>query len=1386
MSTQTRSGGGGGGGGHSRNQKKSNASNSGGGGGSGSGHDSVSHAAAAGKKGNQDASKTDKPEKAQPKATTEQLRIAQITNSTTEDPQINEKVTLLLTMTQRSEEEVCCALNECDYDLEAAANFLIEELPQGAFAKYEKKRKNKAAATAEGAAGDGDWADGNGNADKREKSRNRSSNRGGGRGSTDSRGWRGRETRENERNQRESREPRAGGDRGEDRINDNYRGQRNGGGRNGPGGGGRGGGFVSRSGRGGGRMGGRGGGPRGDRGTGGPGYGPGRSGNANDDHHEVELWDNTIAQNAEKQQQAHDDAWGDWNNEEYEGSLKDSKVFTTSNLGTQTAASVVSAGAGNTTELAAPPGLEHHLVQQGSHLDDGPSSGPAAVTPPATLTGSAATPLLQYSAAVSNPPPQLQSQSQASTQSGSGSGAGTAASGGAGSTATSFVSAAPDTFSSAASAAATLVQQAQQQQQLQQQQQTTPIKPSATLSAEQSQYFNSLSSQGASPGSATVPPSSASYPQNPVAAYSQTSSSGNLSQYATYAHAFASGTAATTGEQGQQQPQVRRARVKLPPPSKIPASAVEMPGDNALNNIGYLDVQFGGLDFGTDDSFEALPEKISSGVGFDGQQQQADDYQSKSQPQQSALSSSLQSSQIGDALSAAGYASRSTTQQQQQQQGGSSAVNVGANALDQLTKSDPYGQTASAGSAYQNAYQSTGAAKGASGYPTAAPGFNSSSYANVQSSVASSYQQQGYGYQPSGVNAYQQQASTGQSGSGVGVTGGGGAATQNIPVGGSSSQNSTSGNASSAYLTSGYSTPQSAYQSSQSVYGNTGLSNSSGFASSASNASSQYANFSASAKLKDATTTSGGAHYDSVSTSSGVSSSSGSGTGNGATGAVSGQTGANQAAVSNNNVSGSSSASNVTTGGASGVQSQGGVSSAGGVAGGSVSGSASATNVGVSVNNNNNNSSSNAGSVGAAAAVAAAAAAQSAAGTTAAVLASLTSKNSSSSSSSGGSGSVATTTGSAGGGAGGVAGSVSGTGTGTGSGSVGASSAGGAGGSGGGSGSGSGSGSGLVPTNIQMQGYYDLNYPPASLGAGRDNLGSVAYSAMTDGRFARTDNNSSPVGNVSNTMSQQAGSSAPMLNVPYAYFYGGNVMPGSFQYGTPAIYPQQIQTANTASSGQFPKPSYSAGYGSTSYDTLSQTTQDYGKGGYSSNVNQQNKTQTVSNQSQAGTGSDLTSSMYGKGHVALNKVNSYDKQSFHSGTPPPFNMANTQTAGGTSAQPYGMYLPMPAAGHHNMIHQPIHQVESDLAPPQVVVGRGGREADNQVHVHATGTQVTFQQIWHNTTNNSNTGDTESPYPNSNPVLEQDQGAASREDNFDQNNVQNYVKDDVSGISFFAD
>ncbi|XP_028893459.2 protein lingerer isoform X3 [Zeugodacus cucurbitae] len=1308
MSTQNRNSGGG------RNQKKSNSGSGGGGGG-----DSALQTSA--KK--TDVSKTEK-EKSHPKPTAEQLRIAQITNSnTSEDPQMREKVATLIEMTQRSEEEVCCALYECDNDLELAVVYLLETLPVGAFETSSKKKKNKAASSGqENAGGDGEWTDTNANTDRREKSRNRSSNRGG-RGGTDSRG-RGREARENERNLRDS--------RGGDDRNDNYRRREGGGGGGGVrSGGGRGGGYAGRGGRGGGRFGagGRGTGGRGERGF------NSRSG-TNEDHHEVELWDNTIAQNAEKQQQQmQDDAWGDWDNEEYVGSLKDSKVFTTSNLPNQTAASVVSGGvssisgvvSGGTSEISAPPGLEHHLgnsglvgtstspqqqQQQGSHLNAlvsnsvgiagaSPSGGNTNINDESSTVSSvvqsasaSTTPMMQYSAAVTNT--QL-SQSQTLTQqqqqqpvlAGSSNLAATALSN------TPYGSAA-DTFSNAATAAANLVQQVQQQQQ-QQQQPQGQIKASATLSVEQSQYFNSLTSQNAAAAAATTLQQQqqlpSTYAQNAAAVQYPTSYANVFGSAAVATATATSGLGVASADQtqlsgGVQQPQVRRARAKLPPPSKIPSTAVEMPGDT-LNNIGYLDVQFGGLDFGTEDTFDALPEKFGAAVTIEGQQQQqqtqsqqqlvqspqdvSTDYQNKNnvQQQQASLSAGLQSTQLGDALST-GYSQRGTAAVQQQQQqvvsggngvgvsvgGGSSSVGGTSNHTLDLSKSDPYGHSQSATnstgyptSAYQTSVSV--ANKTANAYQPSAAGqvYNSSSYANVQSSAANTYQPQSYGsYQQTSLNSYQQQqaAVNAQSGSNS-VAGGGvnvgnsGSAAQNIPAVGGNGGNSNANNTNTGYLSTGYPTQQSAYQSSQSVYGGTGLSNSSGFTGSTNTSSSQYTNFSTSAKLKDAATASSGSHYESVSSSN---------------------VGSSSASTGNSTVSANSS-----------------------------------TNPASSVNSNNSNVNSNSSSVAASNSVSSA---------------SSSNVNTNSSSTVSGGGSSGGSGGAGGSGAGGSSSSSNPA-------SVVAAAAAAV-----SSSSNKTIASGMVP-NIQMvsqyiqtglpfyqqpvysyedmqmmqqrvphvQGYYDLNYTPTSLGTGRDNLGSVAYSTMTDARFTRTDNNSSPVSNVSSTMSQQAGSGGPMLNVPF-YYYGGSVMPGSFQYGTPAIYPQQIPAANTASGGQFAKPSYSTGYGSTSYDALSQASQDYTKGAYPSSVNQQTKSQNVANPPQTGTSSDITSSMYSKTHVALNKVNSYEKQNFHSGTPPPFNMPNTQTAGGTSAQPYGMYLPMPTAGHHNMIHQPIHQMDGRI------------------------------------------------------------------------------------------
>lgn len=59
----------------------------------------------------------------------------------------------------------------------------------------------------------------------------------------------------------------------------------------------------------------------------------------------------------------------------------------------------------------------------------------------------------------------------------------------------------------------------------------------------------------------------------------------------------------------------------------------------------------------------------------------------------------------------------------------------------------------------------------------------------------------------------------------------------------------------------------------------------------------------------------------------------------------------------------------------------------------------------------------------------------------------------------------------------------------------------------------------VQPRVSHVPGYFDLNYQtPTSLGAAgvrEGSLGSVAYSAMSDARFTRTDNNSSPVSNVS-------------------------------------------------------------------------------------------------------------------------------------------------------------------------------------------------------------------------------------------------------------------------------
>lgn len=294
----------------------------------------------------------------------------------------------------------------------------------------------------------------------------------------------------------------------------------------------------------------------------------------------------------------HSDTWGDWDNEEYTGSLADTKVFTPSTVQP------------HTEQLSAPPGLEQQIINKSAQLTDDL--------------------VQQYNSTVSN--------------------------------ATTAVAVANNNNASNSNQVQYSVQPNTAAQQLRQAL-DLPQLSSSSLSAEQSQYFNSLTSQN----STQQQPA----PANLVNSYQPVAPV----QYASYADQVAAGQ-----QQSQSVSNRSKQRARVPPPSKIPSSAVEMPVDT-LNNIGYLDVQFGGLDFGGEESFDALSEKfqatniVDNSLNMTGSDVSAD-YQQKSGVQQAtALSAAggLQSTQLipntdalsnqNDNLSSSAYNQRASTVQ---------------------------------------------------------------------------------------------------------------------------------------------------------------------------------------------------------------------------------------------------------------------------------------------------------------------------------------------------------------------------------------------------------------------------------------------------------------------------------------------------------------------------------------------------------------------------------------------------------------------------------------------------------------------------------------------------------------------------------------------------
>lgn len=346
---------------------------------------------------------------------------------------------------------------------------------------------------------------------------------------------------------------------------------------------------------------------------------------------EIDNWDPASTQ---IESTKNDESWGncgDWDNEEYTGSLAETKVFTPSTR----------------EDISAPPGLEQQILQQPSDYNSTVSSAG---------TG-------QYGEIHSQMPP--------------------------------------------------LGQQS-----------------SVPLSAEQSQYFNTLGSQNT--GAPTAFQSSVQYNYN-------------------------DGQQAPRSQQQQQQQQAQqqRSRARVPPPSKIPSSAVEMPD---VDLPAYLDVQFGGLDFGTgtEESYET--DKFTQGID----QSTGDDYTKGSNvvtskgagtqglgglaPSQLIQNADSISSSTQADLSS-GYAQRSTA-----------AMGTGTtqSALDQLKPgTDIYASAGTGTNAYQNLSYQSATQKG---YQA---GYGTNAYSATQTSNNYPASSNTYGYNQS---SYQQQSQGTQSG----------------------------------------------------------------------------------------------------------------------------------------------------------------------------------------------------------------------------------------------------------------------------------------------------------------------------------------------------------------------------------------------------------------------------------------------------------------------------------------------------------------------------------------------------------------------------------------------------------------------------------------------
>uniref|UniRef100_A0A8C5CCX2 Ubiquitin-associated protein 2-like n=1 Tax=Gadus morhua TaxID=8049 RepID=A0A8C5CCX2_GADMO len=239
----------------------------------------------------------------------------------------------------------------------------------------------------------------------------------------------------------------------------------------------------------------------------------------------------------------------------------------------------------------------------------------------------------------------------------------------------------------------------------------------------------------------------------------------------------------------------------------------------------------------------------------------------------------------------------------------------------------------------------------------------------------------------------------------------------------------------------------------------------------------------------------------------------------------------------------------------------------------------------------------------------------------------------------------------------------------------------------------------MLQSRLPMD-YYGMTFPGTTAAMpGRDGLANNPYSGEAT-KFGRGDSSSPAPPTSLSTGGVQSQGQQPLQAGGYGYtglpYYAGMPgVPSAFQYGPTVFVPpatakqQSMGLANPSSQyHQQHQPSYGQHAYGTAFDDLSQAhAGEYNKGGYGSSAQSQVKASgSGPGKGLSGSGSSGVPDMGGS---IYNKTQSFDKQGFHTGTPPPFSLPSA--LGGTGPlNPGGAPGYAPAPFLHILPHQQPH------------------------------------------------------------------------------------------------